>query len=257
MKCGLIYDGCLSQAETASVLPAAERFAKGPVAVIECIQDIPCNPCEKSCPHQAIIIGDNITAVPRLQADRCVGCGLCAAQCPGLAIFIVDASYSATEAVITLPYEYYPLPKEGDIVMGVSRSGAAVAKARVLKVRRETAAYGTILVSITVPKKFMHTIRSFRALREADKRIVCRCEEITETEIRLAVRQGANTVKDVKLATRAGMGACQGTSCRREISRIIAEETGASPEEILPPRFRMPVRPIPLAQLAAEEGKND
>ena len=30
-------------------LPSKERYEKGPVAVIECVQEIPCNPCEAAC----------------------------------------------------------------------------------------------------------------------------------------------------------------------------------------------------------------
>lgn len=44
---------------------------------------------------------------------------------------------------------------------------------------------------------------------------VCRCEEVTEEMVRQAVRDGALTVDAVKKRTRAGMGFCQGRTCRR------------------------------------------
>ncbi len=44
-------------------------------------------------------------------------------KCPGLAIFIIDETYSETEATVLLPYEYLPLPKEGDYVTGLNRGG--------------------------------------------------------------------------------------------------------------------------------------
>ena len=56
--------------------------------------------------------------------------------------------------------------------------------------------------------------------------IVCRCEKISEAEIRLAVRKGHHTVDGVKFATRATMGRCQGGFCTLKIMHIIAEETG-------------------------------
>jgi len=65
---GLATHGYLSAAEAAACLPARDRLAKGPVAVIECVQNIPCNPCEAACPARAITVGQPITALPVLDA---------------------------------------------------------------------------------------------------------------------------------------------------------------------------------------------
>lgn len=62
--------------------------------------------------------------------------------------------------------------------------------------------------------------------------IVCRCELISEGEIRDAVRRGATTLDGVKLRTRSGMGRCQGGFCTPKIIRILSEELGLAPEEI-------------------------
>lgn len=78
----------------------------------------------------------------------------------------------------------------------------------------------------------------------AEDKYICRCEEVTEREIREAVRAGARTVVEVKRWTRAGMGICQGRSCRRLVERIIAEELHLKPEEIEISSFRQPVRPV-------------
>ncbi len=61
-------------------------------------------------------------------------------------------------------------------------------------------------------------------------KIVCRCEVVTEGEIRRAIRQNpkATTVDGVKLRTRAGMGRCQGGFCQSRIVEILAEENGVS-----------------------------
>ena len=58
--------------------------------------------------------------------------------------------------------------------------------------------------------------------------IVCRCEVVTEAEIRAAIRRpvGARTVDGVKRRTRAGMGRCQGGFCLPRVASIISEETG-------------------------------
>jgi len=58
--------------------------------------------------------------------------------------------------------------------------------------------------------------------------IICRCEVVTEAEIRRAIRRpvGARSVDGVKRRTRAGMGRCQGGFCLPRVAAIISEETG-------------------------------
>ena len=107
MAAGIIYDGFPSMEEIkeANGWPDEERFLKGPVAVVECVQQIPCNPCESACPFHAIHIGEPITNTPKVDKETCIGCGMCVAACPGLAIFLVDKSYSETEATVSFPFE--------------------------------------------------------------------------------------------------------------------------------------------------------
>lgn len=50
--------------------PSEERFEEGPVAVIECLQEIPCNPCETACKAGAIEVGEPITKIPVLHVER-------------------------------------------------------------------------------------------------------------------------------------------------------------------------------------------
>lgn len=83
-----------------------------------------------------------------------------------------------------------------------------------------------------------------------DRVYVCRCEEVTDEMVRQAVRDGARTIDAVKKRTRAGMGFCQGRTCRNLIARIIAEETGQSMAELMPPTFRAPVRPVSIGAIA-------
>ena len=83
-----------------------------------------------------------------------------------------------------------------------------------------------------------------------DKVVICRCEDITEDEIRCAIREGADNVDAIKRRTRAGMGLCQSRTCFRLIARILAEETGKPVEEFLPIEARVPVRPVASEVLA-------
>ncbi|MGM9545801.1 MAG: (2Fe-2S)-binding protein [Vescimonas sp.] len=82
--------------------------------------------------------------------------------------------------------------------------------------------------------------------------LICRCEEIYKSEILTAIRAGARTANEVKRFTNAGMGLCQGRTCRKLIEAIIAQETGAAPETVQPARYRMPARPVCIAQTAGE-----
>ncbi|MGI6552359.1 MAG: (2Fe-2S)-binding protein [Clostridia bacterium] len=80
-----------------------------------------------------------------------------------------------------------------------------------------------------------------------EKVIVCRCEEITEEEIRQIIREGAHTIDEIKRVTRAGKGLCQGKTCALTVLRILAEETGQKIDDLKQPSYRPPVRPLPLA----------
>ena len=51
--------------------------------------------------------------------------------------------------------------------------------------------------------------------------LICRCQEVTEAEIKAAIADGATTVDGVKRRTRAGMGLCQGKTCGRLVQQMI------------------------------------
>ena len=75
------------------------------------------------------------------------------------------------------------------------------------------------------------------ALIQADPlygKIICRCEQVTESEIRQAIRRpvGAKTLDAVKRRVRAGMGRCQSGFCGPQVIRILAEELGIEENEV-------------------------
>jgi len=91
-------------------------------------------------------------------------------------------------------------------------------------------------------------------MRKKVNNIICRCEEITDDEIRNAIRKfSLGTVDAVKRLTRAGMGLCQGRTCTPLLTKIIAEETNKKVNELLPLSKRPPVRPIKIEFLTREE----
>jgi len=83
-------------------------------------------------------------------------------------------------------------------------------------------------------------------------KIVCRCQDITEEEVIAAIRQGATTIDEIKRLVRAGMGPCQGRTCRRLVSQIISRELKKPAADIYPPTFRPPNRPVPFKLIMAE-----
>ena len=87
----------------------------------------------------------------------------------------------------------------------------------------------------------------------AHAEIVCRCEEVTADEIMEAIRNGADSLEAVKKATRAGMGFCQGRTCKRLVARMLACYYNMPVDRFLPGSLRLPVTPIRLDLLAETE----
>ncbi|VBB06195.1 Hypothetical protein LUCI_1411 [Lucifera butyrica] len=143
-----------------SVLPSPERLAKGPVAIFECFQNIPCNPCADACPRGAIKPFTDINDCPKVNDSLCNGCGICLTVCPGLSIVVVDYSYSPDEALLKIPYEFLPLPGAGDKVTALNRTGQAAGTARVLKVQENR--NKTAVIWLAVPKESVMEVRHIR-----------------------------------------------------------------------------------------------
>jgi NADPH-dependent 2,4-dienoyl-CoA reductase/sulfur reductase-like enzyme len=80
--------------------------------------------------------------------------------------------------------------------------------------------------------------------------IVCRCEEITVAELQDAVAQGCTDANRVKAFTRCGMGPCQGRMCGATAAEVIARALGQTADQPGQFRVRLPVRPVPVAELA-------
>ncbi|MBQ8107953.1 MAG: FAD-dependent oxidoreductase, partial [Ruminococcus sp.] len=66
-------------------------------------------------------------------------------------------------------------------------------------------------------------------------RIVCRCETVTEGEIRDAIERplGARTLDGVKRRTRAGMGRCQAGFCSPVTMALLAKKLGVGIADIV------------------------
>ena len=159
----LISTGIPTKEDLASVTPANERFAQGPVAIVECFQEIPCNPCVDACKFHAITKPRDINDLPKIDFSKCNGCGACIAQCPGLAIFVVDKTYSAAQAVVRIPYEFVPVPEKGQYASGLDRSGEDRGWFEVVKVVSSGQKNKTITVWLAVPQELAMEIRNIKA----------------------------------------------------------------------------------------------
>lgn len=84
----------------------------------------------------------------------------------------------------------------------------------------------------------------------SDKTIICRCEDLTVEEIREWISKGCDGFEEIKRATRIGMGACQGRTCRRHLIAELAHANQKSPAEIDLSTFRPPTKPLKFGAVA-------
>ena len=136
-------------------IPSKKHLKKG-VACIECIQEIPCNPCVDSCPVHAISM-KNINAIPIVDYDACIGCGKCVSVCPGLAIFVLKIVDE--KGLITLPYEFVPLPAVGEEVLALNRKGEVETTGIVKKINKRD---NTTVITIEISKIYIMDVRNIR-----------------------------------------------------------------------------------------------
>ncbi len=147
-----------------SAFPPVERINRGRVAVAECYQNIPCNPCQSSCGFSAITVGEDINNTPKVTFDKCVGCGACLTKCPGLAIMLVDGRNEDC-IEFSIPYELLPLPEVGETVDALDRSGEYVTEAEVTQVLNQKGFDRTPIVRFRVPREHLYTVRNIRLRR--------------------------------------------------------------------------------------------
>lgn len=149
--------------EYLNTLPSPERFSKGPVALFECMQQIPCNPCADACPRGAITI-EEINDCPNLDSKLCNGCGVCMTQCPGLSIFVVDYTYGIETALVKIPYEFSPLPVANELVDALNRQGQKIGTGQIICVQHSP--NKTNIISVAVPKEMVMDVRSISLRKE-------------------------------------------------------------------------------------------
>lgn len=88
-----------------------------------------------------------------------------------------------------------------------------------------------------------------------DKTTICRCEEITLGDVRRQISNGFTSLKGIKMATRCGMGRCQGRTCGPILFDLISSLAGQPPTEIGCNSSRAPVKTVALGSLEGIESK--
>lgn len=83
----------------------------------------------------------------------------------------------------------------------------------------------------------------------SNETIVCRCENISAGEIRLALKSNLipPEVNRAKAISRCGMGRCQGRMCGQTLQEIVAAESGAPLEAVGRLRSQAPIKPVALS----------
>jgi hypothetical protein len=87
-----------------------------------------------------------------------------------------------------------------------------------------------------------------------DTTCLCRCEGVTLARVREALDEGVDDLHSLKLATRLGMGRCQGRGCEAPAAWALARATGRALGAVGRINPRPPARPVTLGALARMEG---
>ncbi|HLT37362.1 MAG TPA: (2Fe-2S)-binding protein [Enhygromyxa sp.] len=83
-----------------------------------------------------------------------------------------------------------------------------------------------------------------------DRIFVCRCEDVTTTELEHALAAGLTTIEELKRYTGFGTGPCQGKECMATVARELARRGLAKPELLTPFTARPPTEPVSFGALA-------
>lgn len=80
---------------------------------------------------------------------------------------------------------------------------------------------------------------------------VCRCEDVTKSEIEHALALGLQRIEEIKRYTGLGTGPCQGRECMAPLVQILLEAGQLKPERAQPFTPRPPLEPVSFGTLAS------
>lgn len=181
--------------------------------------------------------GDSL--VPAVELGRLFGCAL-----DGGGIAVDDLTRTSVSGVLcagdAAAVRGVDAALTDGTIAGVVATGGRPG-ARLLAARRQDAAFGRALAAGFALRP------ELRARVESDT-IVCRCEDV-----RLDAIASCGHAREAKLATRAGMGACQGRVCGPAIQFL----RGWAPDSVRPPILPATIATLIHTGMAASAAEGD
>lgn len=84
-----------------------------------------------------------------------------------------------------------------------------------------------------------------------DRTFVCRCEDVTSSELEHAFAAGLTTIEEIKRYTGFGTGPCQGKECVAGLARELIQRGLTTPSSLRPFTARPPAESVSFGALAA------
>ncbi|MCC3145145.1 FAD-dependent oxidoreductase [Halanaerobium sp. Z-7514] len=159
----LLKKGYLKAEELKKFPGFIDKKSSEVIPIIECTQNIPCDPCQDICPKDCIKVEGDIVTLPELDENfECSACELCVAACPGQALFLVNHNYSNNYSSVSFPYEFFPLPELGSRGKALDRAGKVVGEAEIIKVNQAKINDKTAVLTMKVKDAIVDQARFFK-----------------------------------------------------------------------------------------------
>ena len=243
--------------------------------VMHCRQEIPCDPCASVCPKGLIHINpEDIRAIPTYNDDlkSCLACEKCVAICPGLAITLVNLDKEINKAIVSIAVELINMSLDvGEPVPAIDVEGKYLGTFPIVSMKSPPGFSHTTIVRIQTPKEIASKIAGIQPKfgwsqteiypsqylgHEKGETVICRCEQVTDEEIRNLIGVGIRDINQIKAVTKATMGSCGGKTCIALINSIFSDE-GIALEEITAPTHRPLFVEVPLNTMAKSRAKDN
>jgi NADPH-dependent 2,4-dienoyl-CoA reductase/sulfur reductase-like enzyme len=126
--------------------------------------------------------------------------------------------------------------------------GTAIDRGRQAKLRQQLSRTRRFRLALETAFPYPHAL----AAALPNDVILCRCENVTASELRATAKIDATELNRAKAYCRLGMGRCQGRVCGPAAAEILAAALCKPVEAVGRFRAQPPVKPIPLEPLALE-----
>jgi Fe-S-cluster-containing hydrogenase component 2 len=151
--------GYFSEEELKQHVPPKELLKKKKAAIVECLQQIPCNACLDACKSEAVSKAD-INDPPKVDWGKCNSCLQCIRECPGLAMFVL--SIKEGKAQISIPWEMPYVPKKDEVVDVLNRKGEKIGTGKIVRVIPPIKDNKTWIVTFETDEGLIMKARNFR-----------------------------------------------------------------------------------------------